>query len=396
MLYPLKFMPLFKNKVWGGNKIAQYGFDYSPLSNCGELWALSGLKDNESVVCNGPLAENNLSELLEVYMGDLVGEKNYAHFGNEFPLLIKLIDADDKLSIQVHPDDQLARDRGMDNGKSEMWYVLDADKDASIINGFQQEVTPEEYKKFLALDKVERLLHVEHPEPGDVFYIPAGRVHALGKGLVVAEIQQSSDCTYRIYDYNRPGSDGKPRELHTAEALAAIDFSPLKDGKIHYAYKPNSTVELVKSPHFNTSLIALDKPMRKNFSELDSFVIYFCVDGIAAVKTMDRIEPIHAGECVLVPAVADMVELFSQGPAKLLEIYIDPDQYDGPNYGGELDWVAQFIGSANPDEYLDDDCDDDCDCHHHHHDCDCDDHHHHDCGCDDRHHDCGRHHHHED
>ena len=344
MLYPLKFMPLYKSKVWGGNRIAALGFDYAPLPNCGEMWVLSGLKGNESVVADGPLAENNLAELLEVYMGDLVGEKNYEHFGDEFPLLIKVIDASDRLSIQVHPDDELARQRGMAGGKSEMWYVMQADQGAEIIDGFDSVVPKEMLAEYAATGILEKNLHVEHPQKGDIYYIPAGRVHALGKGLLIAEIQQASDCTYRIYDYNRPDKDGHLRELHTAEALDAIDYSVVKNPRTDYEYRKNETVEVVKTPHFVTSLITLDKPIRKNFSELDSFVVYLCIEGIAAVRTMEHIEPMHAGECVLVPAVADKVELFAQGEAKLLEVYIDPEQYSGPNRSNERDWIAQFIG----------------------------------------------------
>lgn len=404
----MKFMPLYKNKVWGGNKIKTLGFDYDPLPNCGELWALSAVKDNESIIINGYLAENTLNEALEIYMGDLIGEKNYYHFGNEFPLLIKLIDANDRLSIQVHPDDHLAQERGMENGKTEMWYILEADEGAEIVNGFNKTVTANEYQQYLKLGKLESLLHYEKAKTGDVFFIPAGRVHALGKGLMLAEIQQSSDCTYRIYDYNRPDVDGKLRPLHTAEALAAIDFHAVEDGHTHYHYEDNSTLRLAECPYFTTNLIALSKPMRKNFSTLDSFVVYFCVDGIAAVKCLDNIVPFHAGECVLVPAVADMVELFSEGPAKLLEIYIDPSQWkdESRNHQNDFDWIAQFIGGGNPEDYLDDieyepDYDDydgeeehhhcgcGCEDHHHHHDCDCGSHHHHD-GCD-----CGHHHHHD-
>ena len=343
MLYPLKFMPLFKNKVWGGNKIASLGFDYSPLPNCGEMWVLSGLKDNESVVADGPLAENNLAELLEIYMGDLIGEKNYEHYGNDFPLLIKVIDACDKLSIQVHPDDELAQERGMVGGKSEMWYVMEAEKGAEIIDGFDEVVPKEMIAEYAASGHLEKKLHVEHPQNGDVYYLPAGRVHALGKGLLIAEIQQSSDCTYRLYDYNRPDKDGKLRELHVSEALDAIDYSVVKEPRTAYEYRKNETVEIVNTPYFVTNLISLDKPMRKDFSKLDSFVVYMCVEGIAAVRTMDTIEPMHAGECVMVPAVAETVELFSQGQAKLLEVYIDPDQYSGPNRSENLDWLAEFV-----------------------------------------------------
>ena len=347
----MKFMPLFKNKVWGGNKISTLGFDYSPLPNCGELWCLSGVIGNESVITNGFLAENDINEVLETYMGELIGEQNFNHFGTEFPLLLKIIDANDDLSIQVHPDDRLARERGMENGKTEMWYIMEAEPGAQIVDGFSQAVTKEEYQQFLQLGKLESILHIERPQAGDMFFIPAGRVHALGKGLLLAEIQQNSDCTYRIYDYNRPDTNGKLRELHTAEALDAIDFSELKDGKTHYTYRENSTTRLAECPYFTTNLIPLTKPLKKDFHKLDSFVIYLCVDGIAAVKSMEEIVPIHAGECVLVPAVADTVELFSEGPAKLLEVYIDPEQWtdkESHNHATDRDWLAQFVGGTGP------------------------------------------------
>ena len=358
-LYPLKFLPLYKNKVWGGNKIKTLGFDYSPLPNCGELWALSAVKDNESVIANGFLADNTLNEAVEIYMSDLMGEKNNRHFGNEFPLLIKIIDANDRLSIQVHPDNELARQRGMENGKTEMWYIMEAEAGAQIVDGFSQEVTQDEYQQFLSLGKLEDILHIEKPESGDVFFIPAGRVHALGKGLLLAEIQQSSDTTYRIYDYNRPDADGKLRQLHTAEALDAIDFRPTADGRTHYSYRPNATATLVECPYFTTNLIVLDKPMRKDFTHLDSFVIYLCTDGIAAIKALGTICPIHAGECVLVPAIADQVELFSEGTAKLLEVYVDPERWDGDevNHLNDFDWTAKYIGNGNPDDYLESDKD---------------------------------------
>lgn len=401
-LYPMKFLPLFKNKVWGGNKIASLGFDFSPLPNCGELWALSGVKDNESVIANGFLEGNNLSEALEIYMGELIGERNYLRFGNEFPILVKLIDANDKLSIQVHPDDRLARERGMENGKTEMWYVVEAEKGAALVDGFSTGVTSEEYQKILSLGHLEDILHVERPQTGDVFFIPAGRVHAIGKGLLLAEIQQTSDCTYRIYDYNRPDADGKLRELHTEEALAAIDFSETKDGRRHYTYRENETVQLAECPYFTTSLIALTQPIRKDFSQLDSFVAYLCTEGIAAVKTLGHIVPIHAGECVLVPAVANTVELHGEGRAKLLEVYVDPKQYTDEElrHRSDMDIEVNFIGNKNPDDYMSD-LDDltlndiidaeatpgsclehdhcDCDCHG---DCDCNDHEDEDCDCD--------------
>lgn len=351
-LYPLKFHPIFKQKVWGGNKLKSFGFDYSPLPNCGELWALSAVEGNESVIANGFLEENTLAEALEIYMGELIGERNFERFGTEFPVLIKMIDANDRLSIQVHPDDTLAQSRGMENGKTEMWYILEAEPGAELVDGFSKEVTPEEYQQYLQLGRLEALLHIEHPQQGDVFFIPAGRVHALGRGLLLAEIQQTSDSTYRIYDYNRPDADGRLRQLHTQEALDAIDFRPTTDGRTHYTYRENASVQLASCPYFTTSLLSLTKPVRKDFRDLDSFVAYLCTEGIAAVKTLGHIVPFHAGECVLVPAVADTVELFSEGPAKLLEIYIDPAQWrdEDLRHRNDRDWLARFVGSEDNDD----------------------------------------------
>ncbi len=324
LLYPLKFMPLFKNKIWGGNKIKdQLGIDYDPLSNCGEMWILSGVKDNESIVANGFLENNHLNEVLEIYMGDLIGERNFERFGTEFPLLIKIIDANDKLSVQVHPDDELAQKRGLENGKTEMWYVMDAEKDAELIDGFSKELTPDFFQKTLETDTLINYLHVEKPQKGDVFFIPGGRIHALGKGLLIAEIQQTSDTTYRIFDWNRVDETGKPRQLHVKEALEAIHFSEIKDGKTHYEYKKNATVELVQCPYFVTNFVVFDKPLKKDFTELDSFVVYFCVEGVCAIRTLDTIVAMRAGECILVPAIADKVEIFPEKESKVLEIYIN-------------------------------------------------------------------------
>jgi mannose-6-phosphate isomerase len=325
------------------------------------MWVLSSVEGNESVIANGFLADNTVNEAIEIYMGELLGEKNYDHFGPQFPLLIKLIDAADRLSIQVHPDDTLAHERGMDNGKTEMWYVLEADKGAEIVDGFAAKTTPEQYQAALADGTLESLLHVEHPKAGDVLFIPAGRVHAIGKGILLAEIQQSSDCTYRIYDYNRPDADGHLRELHTAEALAAIDFGPTKDGKTHYSAKSGATTRLAQCPYFTTSIIPLQKPLRKSLAKLDSFVVYLCVEGIGAVKTLEQVVPVHAGECVLVPAVADNVELFCEGPATFLEIYADPDQWvdNGRHHNNDNDWIATYIGNSNDEEISDDEEEDD-------------------------------------
>ena len=343
-LYPLKFLPLYKQVIWGGNRLKDYGFRYDPLPNCGELWALSSVEGRESVIANGFLADNTLNEAIEIYMGDLVGERVFNRFGTQFPLLFKLIDAAQDLSIQVHPDDTLAQQRGMPCGKTEMWYVLQADPGARLISGFRRDTTPDEYRAALAESRLEELLHAENPQPGDVYFIPAGRVHALGKGLLVAEIQQTSDCTYRIYDWGRRDADGNLRQLHTAEAMDAIDFSAIQGhANTHYQPQRNQSVSLAHCPYFSTRLIDFDAPMRKNFEDHDCFVVYLCVDGIAAVKALDTLVPMHAGECVLVPAAADRVELFSEGPAKLLEVTIDTTGWtDAPSHEGDL--LAQFLG----------------------------------------------------
>ena len=344
-LYPLKFLPLYKHVIWGGNRLKDYGFDYAPLPNCGELWALSSVEGHESVIANGFLAENTLNEAIEIYMGDLVGDKVFNRYGTEFPLLVKIIDAARDLSIQVHPDDQLAQQRGMPRGKTEMWYVMQADPGASLISGFRHDTTPDEYTAALQSGHLTDLLHSEQPAPGDVYFIPAGRVHALGKGLMVAEIQQTSDCTYRIYDYDRVDADGHKRQLHTAEAMDAIDFSAIgSHANTRYQPQRNQTVTLAHCPYFTTRLIDFDTPMRKNLEEHDSFVLYLCIDGLAAVKSMETIVPMHTGECVLVPAVADSAELFCEGTAKLLEVTIDTSDWnDAPSTTG--DWLAQFVNS---------------------------------------------------
>lgn len=330
-LYPLKFYPLFKNKIWGGNKIkTDLGIDYSPLANCGEMWILSGVDGNESMVENGFLAENNLNEVLEIYNADLIGEANYARFGNEFPLLIKIIDANDRLSVQVHPDDANARRQGLGNGKTEMWYIMDAEKNSIIIDGFSKKMTVESYQKSLADGTLVDSLNAVHPDKGDVFFIPGGRVHAIGKGILLAEVQQTSDTTYRIYDWNRTDDQGNGRELHTAQALEVLDFSKVGAVKTNYSYTKNATSKIVECPYFTTSLLAFDRPVKKDFAALDSFVAYCCLEGICAVRALNTIVPMRAGECILVPAIADTVEIFPEREAKVLEVYIDNTKIDTP------------------------------------------------------------------
>lgn len=325
-LYPLKFSPVLKDKIWGGNKIKSVlGIDFAPLPNCGEAWVLSGVDGNQTGIVNGFLAGNDLNELVEVYMGDLVGDKVYERFGDEFPILVKFIDAADYLSIQVHPDDELAAKRNIGYGKSEMWYIIDADPGAELISGFSEKVDQQTYLKHLNDKSLKQILNAEKVAAGDVFYMPAGRVHALGPGIFLAEIQQTSDTTYRIYDWDRVDSEGKSRELHIEEALDAIDFNVYDDYKSQYQPKQNGTATLVNSPFFTTSLIQLDQALAKDYSELDSFVIYVCVGGSVTIVHDGETEPqvtISQGEAILLPASIDRVDIIPSTDSKLLEVYI--------------------------------------------------------------------------
>lgn len=322
-LYPLKFKPIFKDKIWGGQKIKTVlGKDFSPLPNCGEVWVLSGVEDNQTEITNGFLEANSLSEVLEIYMGDMVGENIYKKFENEFPILVKFIDANDWLSIQVHPDDDLAWKRHKSLGKSEMWYIFDAEEDAELISGFSKEIDKEEYQKHLDNKTLKSVMNFEKVKSGDVYYMPAGRVHALGPGVLLAEIQQTSDVTYRIYDWDRIDEAGMMRELHIDEALDAIDFKVYDQYKTDYISKLNKTVDLVESPYFITRLIDINEPIKKDYSELDSFVIYVCAEGDLTLMHEGEKYHLSNGEAILLPAVIQEVELFPITESKILEVYM--------------------------------------------------------------------------
>lgn len=323
MLYPLKFKPRFKDKIWGGNKMrTRLGMDFSPLPNCGELWALSGVPGNESVVVNGFLAGNSLNELLEIYMDDLVGEKAFKRDSKEFPLLVKIIDANDFLSIQVHPDDALAARRHLGNGKTEMWYILDAEPGAELITGFNRPVNRDIYLQHLKDKNLREILNVEKVTKGDLFFIPAGRIHALGPGILLAEIQQSSDTTYRIYDWDRVDEQGRGRELHTEEALEAIDFGFSADYRTHYKARAGESSLLKECPWFSTHLLQLDRKTEKDYSALDSFVILLCIEGQAQCTAAGHTADVKAGEALLIPAMLDASILEPHGTCSFLEVYL--------------------------------------------------------------------------
>lgn len=325
-LYPLKFRPVLKDKIWGGSKIKSVlGIDFAPLPNCGEAWALSGVEGNQTEITNGFLAGNELNELVEIYMGDLVGDAVYERFGNEFPILVKFIDAADYLSIQVHPDDALAAKRNIGYGKSEMWYIIDADKGAELISGFNRKVDRETYLRSLNDKTLRNILNFEKVSKGDVYYMPAGRVHALGPGIFLAEIQQTSDTTYRIYDWDRVDEKGKARELHIDEALDAIDFNVYDDYKTDYQPKDNGSANLLTSQYFTTNLIRLSKALAKDYSELDSFVIYVCVGGSVTLVHNGETEQqlrLQKGEVVLIPASVSRVDIVPDEASEILEVFI--------------------------------------------------------------------------
>ena len=279
MLYPLKFEPILKDKIWGGNKLNTMFGKISSSFSLGESYELSGLENDQSVVKNGFLAGNTLEELIEVYMGELVGDVVYENFGLQFPLLFKLIDANDTLSVQVHPGDEIAFERHQQMGKTEMWYVLDADKDASIIYGFKENCSQQDYLVALENGGVEYLMHQVKVQKGDVIFIPSGVVHAIGKGIVLAEIQQTSDLTYRIFDFNRKDANGNERELHTELALDVISFSHDSQPIIKYSPAYNVITPLVACEYFTTNLLVFNQPINRHYQSINSFVVYMCVDG---------------------------------------------------------------------------------------------------------------------
>lgn len=320
-LYPLKFTPILKDKIWGGTKLQELFRKTSSSKNLGESWELSSHQDDISVVSNGELVGKNLVELIDLYKEALVGQHIYDRYGNQFPLLFKFIDAHEPLSVQVHPNDEVALERHQSLGKTEMWYVIDAEPEGELIIGFVEDISKEDYLKALQAGNLEDLLQRVKVSAGDVFFIPAGLVHAIGKGVVLAEIQQSSDLTYRIYDYNRVDSSGKQRELHINEALDVIDFSASGDPKTLYSESLNELATLVSCDYFTTNLIRFNEPLNRNYGKLDSFVVFICVEGEFQVLYEETYITVSKGETILIPASMAEVELIPQGEATLLETY---------------------------------------------------------------------------
>jgi len=322
-LYPLKFKTLFKEKIWGGQKIKTVlGKDFGGLPNCGETWEISGVKGNISVVKDGSLEGRDLQSLVSEYKERLVGSKSYEKYGDEFPLLVKFIDANDDLSVQVHPDDALAARRHDSFGKTEMWYIFQADDDAKLNSGFNRPLTREQYLEYFNQGKLMEILNIENVYADDVYFLPAGRVHFIGKGCLLAEIQQSSDVTYRMYDFERIDDSGKKRQLHTEESLDAIDFSYYDKYKTPYVDKINEIVPLVSCQYFTTNKLHFNTSIERDHHDLDSFVIYVCMEGGLTMKYPNGSIAIQKGEAVLVPAEMEQLTLVPNGEFKMLESYI--------------------------------------------------------------------------
>ena len=318
---PLKFKALLKQTIWGGDKIIPFKHLDDHLENVGESWEISGVPGNETVVADGEYAGKKLNELVIEQKDKLVGKANYERFGDEFPLLIKFIDARQDLSIQVHPTDEIAKRQGKERGKTEMWYIMDSDKDAKLYSGLKMQITPEQYKAMVEDDTITDALAQYEVKEDDCFFLPAGRIHAIGTGCFLAEIQQTSDVTYRIYDFKRKDKDGNYRQLHTKEAAECINYTVEDDYRTHYEHKKNEGVTLVECPYFTTAVYDLDEPMTLDYSELDSFVILIGLKGEGTITDNEGITvTISAGESILVPATTDTLKV--EGTIKMLETYV--------------------------------------------------------------------------
>lgn len=321
-LYPLKFEPILKDKIWGGKKLGSVlNKPIGSSENCGESWEISGVEGNISVVSDGELKGMNLVELIEEFKDDLIGEGVYQSFGTKFPLLIKFIDANDDLSIQVHPDDELGMKRHNSFGKTEMWYVVDAEEGATLISGFNKPTSKEEYLEVFESGNLTDILNRENVQNDDVFFLPAGRVHTIGKGLLIAEIQQTSDITYRIYDFDRVDADGNGRELHVEEAVDAIDYNFYDEYKTVYD-RTAEEVEIGNSPYFITNKLVIKDSISRNYSKFDSCIILMCLEGNGVIKYGDESISYKLGDSILIPNSIQSINIEPGTTSKLLEVRI--------------------------------------------------------------------------
>lgn len=322
-LYPIKFQPIYKEKIWGGSKLKSDLNKSDAPEKCGESWEISNVPGSVSVVKNGFLKGNTLQDIIEIYMGDLVGPDVFDLYGENFPLLFKFIDANDDLSVQVHPDDEVAAKKHQSFGKTEAWYIVDAENDASLISGFNQSIGKTEFVARMNNSDILPVLNRVPAKAGDLFSIPAGRVHATGKGILFAEIQQNSDVTYRIYDWDRVGDDGQVRELHVNDALDVMDFSELKRAETPYEVEENAPSRMLRTDYFVMNMLHLSKEITKSYADCQSFVVYMCVDGKAEIRSDAGNETIQKGETILLPYELMEVQIIPDKEVKLIEVFIE-------------------------------------------------------------------------
>lgn len=321
LYYPIKFSPIFKEYLWGGTKLKEVLSKDVHTETASESWEISGVEGNVSQVSNGSLQGKNLQELMDTYTADILGASIYERFGTKFPILIKFIDARLDLSVQLHPHDDLAKKRHNSFGKTEMWHVMQADPGSKLIVGFNQDLTKETYLEHLEKGQLLEILNQEEVVVGDTYFINTGKVHAIGAGILLAEIQQTSDITYRIYDYQRKDKDGNTRELHTDLAVDAIDYSLKEDFKVNYQKQSNTTNGMVSCPYFVTNYINVVDTYVQQLVNRDSFTIYICVSGKAQIKIGEHTENLSMGQTVLIPAAVNEA-VISAADAKILEVYI--------------------------------------------------------------------------
>ncbi len=319
--YPLNFKPILKSKIWGGNKLVEQLSKRSTIDKLGESWELSGVPENLSEVANGPLKGQDLKQLIQVYQDDLVGKKVYANFKEQFPLLIKFIDAADTLSVQLHPDDRLAQQRHNSFGKTEMWYIVDHEEDGFIIADLKKKLNEEQLRELIDKGQLQQHLKAYPTEKGDTFFISPGLVHAIGKGVLLAEIQQTSDITYRLFDWNRKDDHGNERELHIEDSLEAVDLSLNARPKVNYD-KRAEKVELVDNRYFTTSRLNLNAAKEIDLSYRDSFTILINVSGKVEIIYKDKSYSLPMGETMLIPAIIDKLQLVPASTATLLDVHI--------------------------------------------------------------------------
>ena len=324
--YPLLFNPNLHTVVWGGNQLRPYkGLEPSD-EPIGESWEVSAVPTSTSIVSNGVYAGKDLISVINEQPDAILGKKVNEKYKGKLPLLVKFIDAKRDLSIQVHPNDEMAQREHGKMGKSEMWYVIKADKGAHLYAGFKQEITPEEYQQRIADGTITNVLADHQVKAGDVFYLPAGRVHAICGGILLAEVQQSSDVTYRIFDYNRPGMDGKPRALHTELASKALDYHVIDNYRTEYTESSNKAVQIIDSPYFSVRVLEVSKSFHRDLKKYDSFIITMCIEGDCKIRVRSTGEEIllKQGNSTLIPAaIADYDIIPKSGKTRILDAFID-------------------------------------------------------------------------